>query len=308
MEKLTILFFTINILVVVAGGVPRDACAPADCPTPGEFVASLCDCSEYYICLSTGIPSSGHLTCPSEAPYFNPAIPAGCGNDPSVCPTTAPGSCPVMCTASGTPEGIVDPTDCTKYYICDGTSLDPIGPVTCQSETPWFNGEKCVGDEAGCCAGSSALCEPYCTGGDFPHQIIDPDDCTKFYICMMEGPANELYHPSCPSGQYFDMTNKICSADVSCTTLCVPSAIISTATTPGSGGNTTPSGCLASMQCTAQGYFSMCSDCSPGYFYCESSSGQAVIQTCSEDLLFNPVPNYPYCILPVNCPYDPSRT
>ncbi|KAK4323948.1 hypothetical protein Pmani_005407 [Petrolisthes manimaculis] len=284
----------------------RDACAPDPCTPEGEPIASLCDCSDYYICLTDG-PSDTPFTCPTEAPYFDPDIP-GCGNDPSVCPTTAPGSCPVMCTVS-TLGTIVDPTDCTKYYICDGSSLNPIGPVPCPSETPWFNGIECGGDQAGCCAGSSALCEPYCTATDLNNQIIDPDDCTKYYICLVEGPANELYHASCPSGQYFDMTTKHCSADASCTTLCVPSAIISTTTTPGSGGSTTtPSGCLASMQCTAEGYFSMCSYCSTGYFYCESSSGQAVILTCSEGHVFNPVPNYPYCILPVNCPYDPSRT
>ncbi|KAK3872846.1 hypothetical protein Pcinc_022101 [Petrolisthes cinctipes] len=306
MDKLTFLSFIIP--VVVAGGVFRDACAPESCPE-GEAVVSLCDCQQFYICLFGDVPSDSPLTCPNDAPYFDPDIPGYCGNDPSKCPTPAPGSCPVTCTDIVTPGAIVDPTDCTKFYICDGTSPDPIGPATCQPETPWFNGVKCGGDQAACCAGSSALCDPYCTGDDINLQIIDPDDCTKYYICLVEGPANELYHPSCPSGQYFDITTRHCSADASCTTLCVPSAIISTTTTPSSGGSTsTPSGCLTSMQCTAEGYFSVCPYCFPSYFYCESSSGQAVIQSCSSDLVFNFIPTYPYCILPDNCPYDPSRT
>ncbi|KAK4323950.1 hypothetical protein Pmani_005409 [Petrolisthes manimaculis] len=287
-------------MVVVAGGVPRDACEPAACP-PGDLVASLCDCSEYYICLTSGLPTDSPLTCPPEAPYFDPDI-QDCGNDPSNCPTTAPGSCPVTCAeliapSPEPPAPIVDPTDCTKYYICEDVTSDPIGPVTCQPETPWFNGAECVSDQAGCCAGSSALCEPYCTSTDKYTQIIDPLNCTNYYICMTDtgGPPSELYHLSCPSGETFNITTGVCSVEASCITLC---------NSTDGGGMTTGSGdCQDTMTCTVEGSFPKCTTCQKQYFYCPSNQGEAYVMECSGEMVFNTDASYPYCVLPTDCPH-----
>ncbi|KAK3872853.1 hypothetical protein Pcinc_022108 [Petrolisthes cinctipes] len=286
--------------VVVGGGVSRDACIPSACPTAGEAVGSLCDCSKYYICLDTLKPSDSPLTCPPEAPYFDPDIPGYCGNDDSECPSPATGSCPVMCadlaSSVTTPAAIVDPMDCSKYYICESDISDPIGPVTCQSETPWFNGEKCDSDQAGCCAGSSALCEPYCTD-DIVKEIIDPLNCTKYYICLAEGPPSELYHFPCPSGETFDMTEGACLAEASCITLC---------NSTDGGGMTTGSGdCQDTMTCTVEGSFPKCTTCQKQYFFCPTNQGEAYIMECSGDLVFNTDASYPYCVLPADCPHIP---
>ncbi|KAK4323951.1 hypothetical protein Pmani_005410 [Petrolisthes manimaculis] len=291
---------TVQWSVVVAGGVPRDACKPADCggALAGDPIGSLCDCSKYYICLTDNVISDTPITCPPEAPYFDPNIPGFCGNDPSNCPTSATGSCPVMCAdlGSGTPPApIIDPTDCTKYYICQNETSDPIGPVTCQPDTPWFNGAECVSDQAGCCAGSSALCEPYCTVDDQYKQIIDPLNCTNYYICMAEGPPSELYHLSCPSGETFDMTDGSCSAEAPCITLC---------NSTDGGGMTTGSGdCQDTMTCTVDGSFPKCTTCQKQYFYCPSNQGEAYVMECSGELVFNTDASYPYCVLPTDCPH-----
>lgn len=198
----------------------EDACAP-DCTgvAVGEPLGSLCDCREYYVCLSDGISSDSSFICPPEAPYFEPDI-STCGNDASVCPTPDPGTCLMECSNPPTLELIVEPNDCTKYYVCDGISLEPIGPVTCPNETSWFNGTACVSDQLACCARPVAPCDPFCTAADVNNEIIDPLDCTKYYICLAEGRPSELHHLSCSTGQNFDTTTGHCSQDAPCIIFC----------------------------------------------------------------------------------------
>lgn len=276
----------------------RDACAPETC-TPEAFVASQCDCSKYYYCLDGGKPTDTPLTCPPEAPYFNPDPNVlSCGNDPSYCATQAPSSCPMTCPTVPLGGAVtVDPTDCTKYYICDYNAPPaPIGPIPCPSETPWFNGVECGSDQAACCAGSSALCEPNCRDPeDIGKQIIDPLDCTKYYICLAIGTPSELYHNSCPSGQNVDITTGLCSTDASCITLC---------NSTNSGGVTTgPGDCQDTMTCTVEGSFPKCTSCQTQYFYCLSDQDEAYVMECPGDLVFNTDPSYPYCVLPSDCPH-----
>lgn len=180
---------------------------------------SVCDCTEYYVCLSGEIGSDTSFPCPPEAPFFQPDI-SSCGNDISVCPTPAPGTCLTVCSNPPTLELIMEPNDCTKYYMCNGNSLELIGPFSCPNETSWFNGITCVSDQEACCARPSAPCDPLCTANDVNNEIIDPIDCTKYYICLAEGRPSELQHLSCSPGENFDITTGHCSEDAPCIILC----------------------------------------------------------------------------------------
>ncbi|XP_045119478.1 uncharacterized protein LOC123509315 [Portunus trituberculatus] len=60
----------------------------------------------------------------------------------------APKACNLLCSQ---PLDIVgDALDCTVYYICDASNT-PQGPFHCDTEAPYFNGEKCTTDESQCC-------------------------------------------------------------------------------------------------------------------------------------------------------------
>ncbi|XP_069178926.1 peritrophin-1-like [Procambarus clarkii] len=124
-------------------------CKPSDCHITcnGSFslISDPLECGKYYVCIagSPGLP----VTCSPDAPYFNGV---NCVDDKEVC-------CIVSCDPYCQP-GIVetpDPTDCTKYYMCNEEgAVDPNLHFSCGS------GEH-FDYQIGRCA-SGATCNPLC--------------------------------------------------------------------------------------------------------------------------------------------------
>ncbi|KAK4328532.1 hypothetical protein Pmani_001021 [Petrolisthes manimaculis] len=137
------------------------------------------------------------------------------------------------------------------------------------------------------------------------------------------GPANENTHVTCPAGQHFEVHASRCIDGTECNNVCQdgninwPSSTPKPTATPGPGtptptgpGTPTPTipitDCINSLVCPGAGYFSMCIyTCQPQYFECSAYGATGTILTCGGDLVFNSDPDYPYCVLPSNCPYHP---
>ncbi|CAL4085079.1 unnamed protein product, partial [Meganyctiphanes norvegica] len=70
---------------------------------------------------------------------------------------------------------------------------------------------------------------------------------------------------------------------------------------------TSPSGTdckeISSFNCPANGYYARCSYCDPSYFKCALQGATPTVGYCAGELVFNPTPEYPYCVLPENCPF-----
>ncbi|XP_071544991.1 uncharacterized protein [Panulirus ornatus] len=296
------LLFLLPLAALMALGVSgmlREGCDPADCSgkNPGDMVADPMNCTQFYFCLDDGVVLDKPYPCP-DAGGFDPN--AGVCTDNTTCAAPCQPSCKMTC--SGTPlEKIGDPKDCNKYYVCAGE--DAVGPFPCPAEKPYFDGTECGGDFSKCC---EIICVPYCPAdaGDVP----DPLDCTRYYECTAAGLiADDAGHKSCPAGENFDIPTGKCTADAPCKTLC-GGAEGTTEPVDGSvsvTGITPTSGCLASLTCTELGYFPKCTTCQQEYFHCTAVGQPAATGKCSGTLVFNPDPDFPYCVLPSNCPYHP---
>ncbi|XP_071545468.1 uncharacterized protein [Panulirus ornatus] len=270
----------------------RSGCQP-DCAgkTPGDAVADPTDCRRFYICLDDGAPTDRPFSCPDDEKFD--VVTSKCSSDgecATACPLLA---CHLSCNE--VPDLIADPKDCNRFYVCTGESTE--GPFQCPLEDPFFDGivSVCGNDSSKCC---TDLCFSYClnAGVDIP----DPLDCTSFYRCSAVGPVGEDMHLACPRGENFDIPRGECASDAPCTVLCEDIMVpTSTLVTP------TPS-CLDSLTCAALGYFPKCNICQPEYFYCMAIGQPALLQRCTEELVFNPHPDYPYCVLPPKCPYLPA--
>ncbi|KAK4323953.1 hypothetical protein Pmani_005412 [Petrolisthes manimaculis] len=125
------------------------------------------------------------------------------------------------------------------------------------------------------------------------------------------GPVNVNNHVNCPAGQHFVVQASRCIDGLECNNVCQDGNInwpSKPTTGPGTPTPTTPTtDCINSLVCPSAGYFSMCTyTCQPQYFYCSGYGVPATIQTCIDGNVFNPDPDYPYCILPGNCPGTPT--
>ncbi|XP_069179290.1 spore coat protein SP65-like [Procambarus clarkii] len=292
------------------------------------------DCTRYYICISDTESSTDSFPCPVGTSFNSSthdctgALP--CTNTCKLLP------CPTTCKSD--PGTFPDTTNCSSYYICTGGST--LGPFECPTVTPYFDSvaQTCSGSQSVCC---SDPCVAYCQTGEV--QTQDPFDCHKFYYCIADGPVDPLHHGTCPSEANFDVSEHKCVAGADCNTLCevtpapgtdttpkgtttpatsvtTPATSVTTPTTtkttPATSTNTptstiptpTTPGCLDSMTCTSKGYFPMCTTCVPQFFDCRYVGQPATVNTCIGDLVFNPDPANPYCVLPDKCPYTPTLT
>ncbi|XP_047484360.1 mucin-2-like [Penaeus chinensis] len=68
---------------------------------------------------------------------------------------------------------------------------------------------------------------------------------------------------------------------------------------------TSTAGCVDSLTCTVIGAVAKCNICENEFFYCDTVGQEAGVYSCTGDLVFNPDPAYPFCVLPTNCPYHP---
>ncbi|KAK7083053.1 hypothetical protein SK128_005618 [Halocaridina rubra] len=279
---------------------------------PGDKVPDPVNCTNYYFCLADHNPSDLPLPCPPGTSFPTDGTGTDCtGTVP--CDPICGGGGGVAChiTCNGTGDYISDPFDCGTYYECDAAG--PIVPGrVCPPDRPHFDGESCVNNADICCyPGCSPVCEAAAT------QIPDPTDCTKFYICTEAGTPDESLHFPCPPGQNFDIGSGHCTAAAECKILCTSTSAVGGVTTTGvgsvmttggggsTGGIQTTGECMGTLTCPDVGFYAKCITCQPEYFYCSSAGAVGSEQRCSDGLVFNPVPEYPYCILPNNCPYTP---
>ncbi|XP_071544989.1 uncharacterized protein [Panulirus ornatus] len=302
---LLLLLLLVALMAVCVAGMQRDACDP-DCTgmLPGMMVSDPTDCAKFYVCLADGLPSDESYSCLSG--YFNP-VTQDCSGTSPICPNLCtPKQCQMTCKTP--PQYIADPKDCRKFYVCTGVSV--LGPFDCPPENPLYGGTHCGNDSTKCC---SDLCYPYCFEANV--NIPDPLNCTMYYGCRATGAVEEGWHFPCPGGENFDIPSGECTSGASCTVLCGEADITTTPGVTGTatsddGNASTPgvtptSGCLASLTCTELGYFAQCPTCQHEYFRCTAIGQPAHLQQCTGNLVFNPDPAYPYCVLPTNCPYHP---
>nr|XP_027222034.1 keratin-associated protein 16-1-like [Penaeus vannamei] len=303
------LLIVLLVSVCFFGVIYANSCEPS-CVDTAFFGAKKClpaaskvedpmNCTQYYYCLSNCEVMQHPVPCDEGS--FDPV--AGACGGPADCKASCdPGSCHLTC--NGTLDMISDPSDCGKYYICFPHGVE--GPYSCPTDSPFFDGETCVVEDSECCEGS---CLPFCTAEGV--QIPDPTDCTKYYICVIAGElASEDLHFTCDSGN-FDISLGYCTDSAECKVMC-PGGVPGDATTSGGSSvasstpSVTPTGeCQDSLTCTGVGNFAKCITCQPEYFHCSAAGQPGVSQACSGDLVFNPVPSFPYCVLPSNCPYTP---
>ncbi|XP_064095410.1 prolow-density lipoprotein receptor-related protein 1-like [Macrobrachium nipponense] len=278
--------------------VELDPCEP-DCTSASPFdkVEDPYDCTQFYFCLADHTPADHSVPCPAGT-AFNPDDGDCTGAVPceSLCGGGGGGGCHLTC--NGTGDVISDPFNCNIFYECDAAGPQP--PRTCPADRPYFDGTNCVNDEAVCCIPS---CEPSCEAA--ATQVPDPRDCSKFYICMEAGTPDESLHFSCPSGQTFDIGTGHCSASAECKILCPGSTTSPVSPSGPSESSTSSSGCIDSLTCTGQGVFAKCNTCVPEYFFCKAAGDAGEQKECTKGKVFNPVPEFPSCILPGNCPYYP---
>ncbi|XP_071544983.1 uncharacterized protein [Panulirus ornatus] len=295
---LLLLLLLAALMVAGVAGMQRDECQP-DCSgkNPGDAVPDPKDCTRYYLCLDDGVYLEDPFSCPDGETFV---LPEGQCKANGPCMTLCP---PKECqmTCDGYPSKVADPRDCSRFYVC--TDEDTVVPMSCPSDKPYFDGAAlvCGTDLSACC---SDPCNPFCfTAGT---NVPDPLDCSRYYICSDDNvPVSEGSHMCCPVGQNFNILFGRCSEGAPCTILCDEGGVDTTpAVDTSSTTSVTPtSGCLASLTCTELGYFPRCTTCQPEYFHCSAIGQPAVIEKCSGNLMFNPDPSYPYCVLPGNCPY-----
>nr|XP_045600705.1 uncharacterized protein LOC123759616 [Procambarus clarkii] len=296
MMKLSLLIMTLAV-AATAWMVQNDGCLP-DCTgkTAGDYVPDPLNCTNFYICLADNMPTNHAVPCPAGE-IFNPET-LLCEAGLNCVPVCQPPNCHITC--NGSFSLISDPFNCGVYHICIAGQVT--ATVHCEADNPFFNGENCVNDKDVCCTVS---CVPYCQPGIV--QAPDPTDCTKYYICVEEGPVDSSLHFPCDSGQYFDYQTGRCLSGTSCTNLCSGEQSTTTTTTTTTPHTVPPStDCVESLTCEGSGNFAKCSSCQQEYFHCTAGGAQGILSKCSENLVFNPDPDYPFCILPSTCPYHPN--
>lgn len=312
-------FPTQVFLVPVALG----QCEP-DCTgkNKGDVVSDPLNCNNYYICLSDGVASDASVPCPAgeEFDTASGTLAAPC-KTPGTTPCTAtctlppPPDCHLTCDPSLVAEYIRDPLRCDTYYLCSYGAV--VTQLTCKASTPYFDGKVCVADPGVCCANP---CTPYCYSGVV--QAPDPLDCTAYYICLAQGPADANYHYKCDANKHFDIPAGRCVEGAECDSLCSGDGnsgdLIVTSTDPGNtddptetptdpGSTDAPGGCVDQFSCTASGAFPQCEVCDPGYFLCGGPGEEGELLTCLPGFVFNTNPDQPYCVDADSCPYTPAR-
>ncbi|XP_063853390.1 uncharacterized protein LOC135096082 [Scylla paramamosain] len=231
--------------------------------TDGVNVENPKDCHQYYICI--GGSALGPLDCP-DGEYFDASTGDCVTNGPEECTPTcggAGGTCTYECGTNAVYKA--DRYDCSTYYDCASGAV-----MHCGQETPFFNGETCQTEEKFCCH-----CNPYCYTGDENKKVLDPTDCTKYYLCLEANKVPE-YSGSCSSGN-FDPFLHECSLTAPCFTFCT--------------NVVKPDGCIDTFTCQEVGYFPRCVDkCTQEYYHCSAGDIGSVVaaDTCPGETVFDP--------------------
>lgn len=188
-------------------------CSPPDCSNTndGQKLPDPNDCHSFYVCFNDELVDVS-ISCPDGEIFDNHSGDCVTGTDcENNCQT---GQCHFTC--EGPFDFVPNKKDCGGFYICipDAEMLY----IPCEVDKPYFNGDVCGTDVDSCC---SSLCTALCGSHDVGQLIADPEDCKKFYICMVEGTPPESLHQSCPEGQNFNVDKRVCDSEAQCITSCV---------------------------------------------------------------------------------------
>ncbi|MPC62337.1 Peritrophin-44 [Portunus trituberculatus] len=252
----------------------RANCDP-DCSTAkdGDRVENPKDCHTYYVCFSNH--AMGPVDCP-DGQFFNSTAGNCVANGPVECkPSCGGGSCTYECNDPSIPFR-ADRYDCSTYHDCASGAM-----MRCDKDKPFFNGEACQTDESKCCH-----CKPYCYTDDKGHLVMDPTDCTKYYLCLDNNTIPDA-SGRCSTGNFDPFTQK-CSLSTPCLTFCA--------------NVVKPDGCIHTYTCQKTGKFAACPHkCTQDYFHCLAADiGSVVAATsCTGDYVFHP--NLGYCVVPTAC-------
>ncbi|KAK8379866.1 hypothetical protein O3P69_019695 [Scylla paramamosain] len=183
-----------------------------------------------------------------------------------------PDKCDPDCSSTNDGDNVENPKNCHQFYVC--FDKEAIGPIDCPDDT-------CQTEEKFCCH-----CNPYCYKGDRGKKVLDPTDCTKYYVCIEENVIPDL-SGHCSNGK-FDPFLHECSSSAPCLTLCT--------------NVVKPDGCIDMFTCKKVGNFPACVDrCTPQYYKCGPGDIGSVVgsQSCSGDTVFDPLLGY--CVYPSLC-------
>ncbi|KAK7083054.1 hypothetical protein SK128_005619 [Halocaridina rubra] len=268
----------------ICGGGSGVACH-LTCNGTGDYISDPFDCNVYYECDAAG-PLPGR-NCPADRPHFDGE---SCVDNEDIC--CVPG-CDPVCEAAATQ--IPDPIDCTKFYICTGPGTpDSVLHFDCPS------GENFDIGTGHCVAG--AECKLLCTSSSpgARTSTLIPVGSPSAPVGSSANPGGSSPNPggstSNPGGSSSNPGGSSSNPGGS-------------SSNPGSSTaipvSSTSGECINSLTCEGTGFYPKCVSCQPEYFFCESAGLSGVEQKCTGGLVFNPIPDYPYCILPSNCPYTP---
>lgn len=237
------------------------------------------DCHQFYVCFDN--EPLGPLDCP-DGSYFD-------GTD---CTILGPNDCEPSCGGGGGvhsctyecgPNTLLraDRYDCSTYHDCASGAV-----MQCENpQAPFFDGKTCQSEEKYCC-----YCKPYCYAEDLGHKVMDPTDCTQYYVCM-EASHVPQYPGHCAAGN-FDFFTQECSTATPCFSFCT--------------NVVQADGCIDRFTCERTGSFAACPDmCTPKYYHCSSSSSIGTVVgalSCNGNSVFDP--NRNTCVDPSECSTD----
>lgn len=261
-----------------------------ECKLSLDIIADITDCSRHFLCLADGADSGTiELYCPADRPYFNGEK---CTNDKSACCSCQPETC---ATAG---DLIADPEDCHSFFTCVdlGGTPTPVGPIPCGGSGSFINGA---------CDSATTECENACDLGEGSSTSSTISTASTPTSASSDSTASSLDSTASDS-----TASTLTTASSDSTGSTSESTSDSTVTTV-SSTPTTSSGTecidLSDFTCLDKGFYARCPFCDASYFSCDRNGAEPLQGYCAGDLVFNPNPDFPYCVLPVNCPYFPPQ-
>nr|XP_053632545.1 uncharacterized protein LOC128688646 [Cherax quadricarinatus] len=237
-------------------------------------------------------------------------------------------SCLPDCNGKDPLDMVSDPMNCTKYYVCTAKGIvNQDYHFTCPRGNVFnYRLGRCIPDApcvTPCSTSIPAHVNPSATttaSKALPSTQPSPKykatpttDCTNSIICTEIGYVAKCHSckqdyykctavntegivQTCPGELVFnpDPSYRYCILLADCPT-------VKPVTT------TTPNDCITSLVCTAVGNFPRCKSCQQEYFHCTTVGAAGIVRQCAENLVFNTVSAFPYCVLPNDCPYQPLK-
>ncbi|XP_049807852.1 uncharacterized protein LOC126251462 isoform X3 [Schistocerca nitens] len=295
-----------------AGKLTRSNTPPPECPFPADPVNVVQfpnpdNCSTFYKCSLDGEPVL--IACPegleynAEAQVCDYPASAGCsvssGNSGSASkPAGTSNTPPPECPYPADPNVVVhfpNPDDCSSFYKCGLDGIPVLIP--CPDGLEWNDeADYCdYPESAGCSvssgnsgsvgipAGNSKTPPPECPSPADPENVVqfpNPDDCSTFYKCDLDGTA---VLQDCPPGLEYNAETQVC--DYPASAGCSVSSGKSDSASKLTRSNTPPPECPFPADPVNVVQFPNPDNCST--FYKCSLDGEPVLIACPEGLEYN---------------------